>query len=235
MSHQKSHPNMDRQTPSYLVPNAPIIGKGALPLISTPKSTSGVTSTLTLNIPEKLTQELVEAMPELKRWQEDLLILAGFNDNSTLHWRPSWFAQSGYVTGFWTLHNPPSVVTELLSMKELGRPVMTRRMRQYGDAPAPYIKSWDHWYRYCDMYGVPIDFLCEEQITLMRLGLSKADSMRLHGTSFLSPFLSSSSLISPHRTTSSPALPRAPAPRPWPLHLRPGYVPQPSTKVSPSQ
>jgi hypothetical protein len=174
-------------------------------------------------------------MPELKRWQEDLLILTGFNDNSTLHWRPSWFAQSGYATGFWTLHNPPGVVTELLPMKELGRSVITRRMRRYDDAPAPYIKSWDHWYRYCEMYGVPLDFLCEEQITFMRLGLSKAGSVRLHGTSLLPLFLSSPSLISLHRTTISPALPRAPAPWPWPLHLGPGYVPQPSTKVSPSQ
>ena len=226
---------MDRQTPPYSAPNTPIMGKGALPLVSTPKSTFSATFGPTLNIPENLTQELVETMPELKRWQEDLLILTGFSDNSTLHWRPSWFAQSEYATGFWTLHNPPGVVTELLAMKELGRSVMTRSMRQCGDAPAPYIKSWDHWYRYCEMYGVPFDFLCEEQITLMRLGLLKAGSVILHGTFFLSLLLSSISLISPHRTTSTLALPRAPAPRSWPLHLGQEHAPQTSTKVSTTQ
>jgi hypothetical protein len=225
---------MDRQTPPYSAPSTPIMRKGALPLVSTPKSTSSVTFTPTLNIPENLTQELIEKVPELKRWQEDLLILTGFNDNSTLHWRPSWFAQSGYPTRFWTLHNPPGVVTELLPMKELGRPVTTRRMRRYGDVPAPYIKSWDHWYRYCEMYGVPVDFLCEEQIRLMRLGLSKAGSVELHGTS-LSLFILSYSLIPPYRATNPPTLPRAPSPWSWRLHLEPGYVPQPSAQISPNQ
>ena len=226
---------MDRQTPPYSAPSTPIMRKGALPLVSTPKSTSSVTFTPTLNIPENLTHELIEKVPELKRWQEDLLILTSFNDNSTLHWRPSWFAQSGCSTGFWTLHNPPGVVTEFLPMKELGRPVTTRRIRRYGDVPAPYIKSWDHWYRYCEMYRVPVDFLCEEQIRLMRLGLSKAGSVELHGTSFLSLFILSCSLIPPYRATSPPALPRAPASRSWQLRLEPGYVPQPSAQISSNQ
>jgi hypothetical protein len=181
---------MNRQTPPYSTPNTPSLESDALPFISTPKSTSGVTSTPTLNIPENLTQQLVEEMPELKRWQQDLLILTAFNDNSTLHWRPSWFGQANNVAGrFLTLHNPPNVVTEILHMRELDRPVMTRRMRQQGDAPALYIKSWEHWYRYCELYGVPIDFLCEEQIELLRLGSPKSKDGRIHGTSLSNFFL----------------------------------------------
>jgi hypothetical protein len=43
----------------------------------------------TFNIPIDLTQPMVEANPELKRLQQDLLILTSFNDNSSLYWRPS--------------------------------------------------------------------------------------------------------------------------------------------------
>jgi hypothetical protein len=49
-----------------------------------------------------------------KRLQLDLLLLTSFPDNSTLYWRPPWFAQLPPPLSHWTLHNPPNVVTERL-------------------------------------------------------------------------------------------------------------------------
>ncbi|EDU50101.1 hypothetical protein PtrSN002B_011364 [Pyrenophora tritici-repentis] len=125
-------------------------------------------------IPENLTQAVVEQNPQLKRLQLDLLNLTSFNDNSTLHWRPSWFKQDPFNKKSWTLHNPPAVVTEKIpSTHYAAKEYYTRRMRRSGDRQPLYIKDWSQWRRYCDMYGVPYDFLCEEQIELMRLGLPK--------------------------------------------------------------
>jgi hypothetical protein len=119
-------------------------------------------------------QESVEVDTKLKRFLQDLLVLTGLNDNSTLHWRPTWFVQDSFSKEFWTLQNPPNVVTEKLpSTVPQGREYYTRRMRRESDPPPLYIKSWDHWYRYCDMYGVPYDFLSEKQVEFMRLGLPR--------------------------------------------------------------
>ncbi|KAF2785833.1 hypothetical protein K505DRAFT_205815, partial [Melanomma pulvis-pyrius CBS 109.77] len=172
-------------TPSCSAPSTPRMGEGAMFLsaqsgFSTPNSKSGGTPAANLKFPVNLKQELVTSSPELKRLQQDLLILTGFNDNSTLHWRPLWFDQADqYTKCFWTLHNPPNVVTELLPLKAFSRPVTTRRMRRLDDPPALYIKSWEHWYHYCEMYGIPVDFLCEEQVALMRLGLPEFSNGKL--------------------------------------------------------
>lgn len=124
-------------------------------------------------IPDNLTQPIVDADPQLKRFQQDLIILTGFHENDTLHWRPSWFQQEPFSTNFWTLYNPPNVVTELLPGSKLGRLVYTRRMRHSSDPTPSYIKTWAHWDRVCDLRGIPRDFLCEKQIELMRLGLPR--------------------------------------------------------------
>ncbi|KAF2691615.1 hypothetical protein K458DRAFT_269862, partial [Lentithecium fluviatile CBS 122367] len=129
----------------------------------------------TFHIPQNLTQSMVEADPRLKRLQQDLLNLTSFNDNSTLRWRPSWFIEPKSSSRFWTLHNPLHVVTELLPQHHLGEPVMTRRFRRPGDAPPVYLKDWKAWKRYCDLYGVPYDFLCEDQVRLLRLGLPRRE------------------------------------------------------------
>jgi hypothetical protein len=93
-------------------------------------------------IPDNLTQATVNADPRLKRFQQDPLVLASFNDNSTLHWRPSWFQQDPSSAKFWTLYNPPNVVTELLPHAPMGRLVYPQRMRHASDPPASYTKTW---------------------------------------------------------------------------------------------
>ncbi|KAF1958559.1 hypothetical protein CC80DRAFT_441047, partial [Byssothecium circinans] len=123
----------------------------------------------------------MEADPQLKRLQQDLLILTSMNDNSTLSWRPTWFSAPALDSAFWTLQNPPDVVTEPLPLgpAPLGsqivvrQQVMTRRMRQDGDRAPAYITTVEKWERYCAVYGVPWDFLCEDQVRLMRLGLAR--------------------------------------------------------------
>lgn len=128
------------------------------------------------SIPTNLTEDMVDADPSLKRLQQDLLILTGFHDNSTLHWRPSWFAQKSFSSKFWTLHNPPNVVTERLpSSSPGGTLIWTRRMRRDDDPPPAYIKSWEHWHRYCDLYGVPDGFLNLGMISMVRVGLKKTE------------------------------------------------------------
>jgi hypothetical protein len=124
-------------------------------------------------IPLNLTQALVNANPTLKRFQQDLLILTSFHDTSTLHWRPSWFPQHPHNTTFWTLYNPPNVITELLPHARLGRLVYTRRMRKPDDPEPMYVKSWEDWERVCGLRGVPRDYLCREQVGLMRMGLGR--------------------------------------------------------------
>ncbi|KAH7405811.1 hypothetical protein DE146DRAFT_608776 [Phaeosphaeria sp. MPI-PUGE-AT-0046c] len=124
-------------------------------------------------IPRNLTQSLVNANPRLRRLQRDLLVLTSFNETSTLHWRPSWFAQDPHAANFWTLYNPPNVVTELLPHKKLGKLVYTRRMRRKGDPEPMYIKSWEEWERVCELRGVPKGWLSEEMVGLMRMGLPR--------------------------------------------------------------
>jgi hypothetical protein len=129
-------------------------------------------------VPPDCTQAMVNASPELKRFQQDLLILTGFPDNSSLHWRPLWFAQEHFASRFWTLHNPPNVVTEALpcslGLDQSIPPVYTRRMRRPYDPLPRYIKTWDDWSRICAMYGIPEDFLSEQMVEFMRLGLSRS-------------------------------------------------------------
>jgi hypothetical protein len=109
-----------------------------------------------------------------KRLQLDLLLLTSFPDNSTLYWRPPWFAQLPPPLFHWTLHNPPNVVTERLPQTSAhSRHVYTRRMRRAGDPEPAYIKTWAHWRHVCALYEVPEDFLCEAQVALMRAGLKR--------------------------------------------------------------
>jgi hypothetical protein len=138
-----------------------------------PSSLSSTSSTSPSTPPAKLTQAHVNANRQLKRFQQDLLILTSFNENETLHWRPPWFTQESHAASFWTLYNPPNVVTELLPHAKLGKLVYTRRMRIPKDPPPAYIKTWQHWNHVCDSLGVPRDFLSEAQVELMRLGLPR--------------------------------------------------------------
>ena len=138
--------------------------------------------------PTVLTQTEVNANPKLKRLQQDLLILTGFNDNYTLYWRPAWFSQTTSANRMWTLHNPPNVVTEALPNDCKGVQMYSRRMRRVNDPPPQYIASWDHWKRYCDLYGVPFDFLCEEQVRLMRVGLLRSSDESLCSQYQYQPF-----------------------------------------------
>jgi hypothetical protein len=130
-----------------------------------------------------LSQHDVDADPQLKRFQQDLLILTSFNESDTLHWRPLWFRQDPFSAEFWSLYNPPNVVTELLPRQPRTRLVYTRRMRRNGDPPPMYIKTWKHWYNVCDQRGVPHDFLCVDQVELMRLGLPRDENDNICGKS----------------------------------------------------
>lgn len=138
-------------------------------LNSSPTSKTTPSYETPIPIPPDLTQSLVLSSPRLHRLQQDLLVLTSFNENSTLHWRPSWFAQDPHAASFWTLYNPPNVVTELLPHKKLGRLVYTRRMRREGDEEPMYVKSWEQWERMCDLRGVPRGWLGEE-VSFFSLG-----------------------------------------------------------------
>ncbi|KAJ4357438.1 uncharacterized protein N0V89_002013 [Didymosphaeria variabile] len=159
------------------------------PAPSSPEKQSSAARVPTFSIPADLTQAAVEASPQLKRLQQDLLVLTSFVDNSSLTWRPSWFSDdSSYQSVFWTLHNPPHVVTEempkeaVYGKQALWRAgVMTRRMRKEGDREPLWMKTQAQWERYCDMYGIPYDFLCEDQIRLLRLGLPRSNDGQLCG------------------------------------------------------
>ena len=119
------------------------------------------------------------------RHQLDLLLLTSFPDNSALYWRPQWFPPPPPTLARWTLHNPPNVVTERLPQATPhSRPVYTRRMRRAGDPEPAYIKTWAHWRRVCALYGVPEDFLCEEQVLFMREGLERGRDEELCGEWF---------------------------------------------------
>jgi len=133
-------------------------------------------------IPANLTQADVEADSALRRFQIDLLVLTAFAENLTLHWRPSWFPQDAHAHVFWTLYNPPNVVTELLPREAHGMRVYTRRMRRKSDAAPLYIRDWAHWRRVCEQRGVPEDFLCEKQVELVRLGLPMDEDGMICGT-----------------------------------------------------
>ncbi|CAN9294849.1 unnamed protein product [Alternaria alternata] len=177
----------NRDTPPHSGPNTPetqvlrYSPATTTDSLATPTSLPSVSLTSTpktsrYQASKNPTQDEVEAGLLLKRHQQDLLVLTSLNDNSTLHWRPSWFEQVPFNDSFWTLHNPPNVVTEKLpSSVPQSKDYYTRRMRQQGDRPPIYIKTWDHWDRYCELYGVPPDFLSEYQVGLMRLGLPRTE------------------------------------------------------------
>jgi hypothetical protein len=121
---------------------------------SVPTSLSSIMSDSTPKKPTNplnITQATVDADPSLKRFQQDLLILTIFNENETLHWRPLWFTQSLYSASFWTLYNPPNVVTEQFLHTKMDRLVYTRRTRHPEDPFPSYIKTWDQWHSLCAM------------------------------------------------------------------------------------
>ncbi|KAL1611905.1 hypothetical protein SLS60_000127 [Paraconiothyrium brasiliense] len=159
------------------------------PTASSPANATSAARLPTFSIPTNLTQAAVEASPQLKRLQQDLLVLTSFPDNSSLHWRPSWFSSPTYSSAVWTLHNPPHVVTEEMPKEDsvyvkqmLWRAgVMTRRMRKEGDAEPRWMKTKEGWEKYCDMYGVPYDFLSEDQVRLLRLGLPRREDGEVCG------------------------------------------------------
>lgn len=169
MSSHHTPPHGGPTTPTITYPDSAIDKLQAV-TATTPKRESPDSNTLVA----LCTQKDVDAKPAIKRIQQDLLILTSFNDNSSLCWRPSWFKEKFTPKPTWTLHNPPSVVTEALPNHGEGLLLYTRRMRRSDDPPPQYIKDWEHWIRYCNMHGIPDDFLCEEQIRLMRLGLPRA-------------------------------------------------------------
>jgi hypothetical protein len=183
MGHDYTPPNSRPNTPDPETPKSARQHSNVEASIATPTSIASTSPALApeisaFSVPKHLTQGFVEIDPQLKRFQQDLLVLTGLNDNSTLHWRPTWFTQESLSKNFWTIHNSPNVVTEkLLSTVPQGREYYTRRMRRDDDAPPPpYIKDWDHWRHYCDMYGIPHDFLCEEQVSFMRMGLPRNEN-----------------------------------------------------------
>ncbi|KAF2817232.1 uncharacterized protein BDZ99DRAFT_363759, partial [Mytilinidion resinicola] len=123
-------------------------------------------------MPGYLTQEDVEANPQLKLIQHDLLVLISFPDNTTLHWRPSWFPQP-FPGKFWTLQSPPDVVSEFIhGSVKLG--IMTRRPRKESDPHPLHIRNWDQWKNYCLLQDVPGDFLGPQHIELLKLGLEQS-------------------------------------------------------------
>ncbi|KAH7126940.1 hypothetical protein B0J11DRAFT_432719 [Dendryphion nanum] len=136
-----------------------------------PHSSSISSKSASPQIPDHLTQEMVNNTSTLKRLQTDLLVLTGFVDNSTLHWRPTWFPTLSHSPKFWTLHNPPNVITEPLPHYPLSSPMYTRRLRRPTDPPPRFITDWNHWKDYCTLHNIPPDFLNATMIKLLRLGL----------------------------------------------------------------
>ncbi|KAJ4374198.1 hypothetical protein N0V83_002939 [Neocucurbitaria cava] len=174
MDYHDTPPYSGSSTPKPAILNLRATGLNlATPAGLSPASEAYSQQSRTSNISTSLTQAAVDADPQLKRFQQDLLILTSINENETIHWRPWWFEQGRFSERFWTLQNPPNVVTERIPGVYRGRQYYARRMRQEDDPPPLYVKTWDHWRRYCDMYGIPHDFLCEGQIELMRLGLPR--------------------------------------------------------------
>jgi hypothetical protein len=169
-----------------------------------------------------LSQHDVDADSQLRRFQQDLLILTSFNESDTLHWRPLWFRQDPFSAEFWSLYNPPNVVTELLPRRPRTRLVYTRRMRRDGDPPPMYIKTWKHWYNVCDQRGVPHDFLCVDQVELMRLGLPRDENDNICGKS-LHSFPNLGHCLTP---TAPPSYPLYPEPQPL---SRGSYILTPSS------
>ncbi|CBX94821.1 hypothetical protein LEMA_P118240.1 [Plenodomus lingam JN3] len=159
-------------TPPYSEPTTPT----PVPNTSLPPphpDSNPTTSPLNPTLPQRPPNPITIHKPfpsSPHRLQHDLLLLTSFNDNTTLHWRPSWFPQTPFAASFWTLHNPPNVVTESLPQVGRGRRYYTRRMRRVGDPPPVYIKTGEAWDRYCGLYGVPRGFLGPEMVLLAREG-----------------------------------------------------------------
>lgn len=161
-------------------PNTPSINDASL-RSTTPQSITSPTHARP-TVSTNSTQALVLANPQLRRLQQDLLALTSFNENSTLHWRPAWFTQDPHAASSWTLYNPPNVVTQLLPHAPLGQLVYTRRMRRAGDFPPAYITTWVQWNRVCDLSGVPRDWLSQDMVELMRMGLPRDEGGNVVGS-----------------------------------------------------
>lgn len=176
---------MDQYTPPTSEPPSPepssLLTVPTHTHISGPWSLTPAPFVAAFNIPKDLTQQMVEQNPFLLRVQQDLLVLTSFSENSSIHWRPPWFQKTPISTTLWTVQNPMGAVTERMPCRPRRRQVMTRRMRLPDDPPAPHIKTSRDWERYCDMYGIPHDFLCEDQVRLLRLGLPRAGNGALLG------------------------------------------------------
>jgi hypothetical protein len=114
MGHRYTPPNSRSNTPGPETPKFAVAVDIATPISITSTSPAPAPRISTFFIPKHVTQGFVENDPKLKRFQQDLLVLTDLNDNSTLHWRPAWFVQESFSKKFWTLHNPPNVVTEKL-------------------------------------------------------------------------------------------------------------------------
>ncbi|KAF1841672.1 uncharacterized protein K460DRAFT_409130 [Cucurbitaria berberidis CBS 394.84] len=180
MEYRDTSPYSEPYTPGPTTPNFDATADNiATPVSINSGSFISAPYTHTFHIPTNLTQVAVDADQQLKRFQQDLLVLTCMNENESLHWRPSWFKKKPISEKFWTLHNPPNVVTERIPHKSGGRQYFTRRMREADDSPPFYIQSWDHWERHCARYGIPQDFLSEQQIELMRLGLPRDEGGKI--------------------------------------------------------
>ncbi|KAH6620500.1 hypothetical protein C7974DRAFT_378537 [Boeremia exigua] len=164
-------PHTSPVTPTSPTPHVTTAG----PLIVTHLATTNPTlQTCSLTHPE--------LTPGPARLQQDLHLLALFPDNTTLHWRPSWFPPNTSPLGVWTLHNPPNVVTTRLPYLH-GRERFTRRPRRPDD-PAPlFIKDWKAWETYCGKSGIPVGFLGAAHMELLQVAAeesSRSELRRMH-------------------------------------------------------
>lgn len=62
--------------------------------------------------------------------------------------------------------------------------VFTRRIRKESDVGPAYVKTWEHWDRYCVGSGVPKNFLDEGMVMLLRLGLMRHGNGKIIGMYF---------------------------------------------------
>jgi hypothetical protein len=106
--------------------------------------------TSTTLAPKDRTRDDLEANSQLKRLQQNLLALTNLNDDLSLHWHPPWCQQDDFNKTFWMLRNPPNVVTERLpNTIPQSKDHYTRCIRQDGDRPPLYVRTWDQWDWYC--------------------------------------------------------------------------------------
>lgn len=112
----------------------------------------------------------------------------------------------------WTLHNPPNVVIEALPNDGKGMQTYTQRIRRRNDSPPLYIKTWDHCEHYCDIYGIPHDFLSEGQVRPMHVGLPRDNDGFIIGNNRQSLPNMVTDLLQHHHSTHSIQSPHLRAP-----------------------